>query len=153
MRFTYIIYCVFVNGYLPKGIHPMSAKAFIDTFCATPIRARLYDSALLATAQDLSGKGIEILYIGGSFVTQERWPKDVDSFFEVSIAEFKTLFNGSFEQWHQFMKASYKSDCYAAFSDRKPFLWDRLEHYPHRLPRCRQRPQCPLRVREVARLR
>lgn len=65
------------KGRLEVGLHSMTAKEFIDTFCKKGIRAG-YEHAVTNIFDFAVTNGATRMIIGGSFVTQADNPKDLD---------------------------------------------------------------------------
>ena len=65
------------DGYLPKGIHLCSAEEFLDRFFFNAYRASLNKSFtdILDWAKE---KNATKIFVGGSFVTSEKTPSDID---------------------------------------------------------------------------
>lgn len=65
------------NGYLPKGCHAMVASDFIDEFCHHSNRAP-YEGAIINIFDFARSKGATRIIIGGSFITNDDDPSDLD---------------------------------------------------------------------------
>lgn len=65
------------NGLLPQGIHSVEWQEFVERFGSTPHRRRLL-AGLKEAIDALVVVGCQQLYVDGSFVTSEAFPKDYD---------------------------------------------------------------------------
>lgn len=69
------------SGYLPPGVHPMTASAFVGRF-AWNGRRRLLCSGLMRAVGSLRDAGCRSLIVDGSFVTAKELPGDWDAAFD-----------------------------------------------------------------------
>jgi hypothetical protein len=81
------------DGNLPAGIHEARWDEFAARFgqiSHNQRRQRLLDG-LQRGLTALRAAGCQIAYIGGSFVTRERWPHDFDACWEVESVDGDAL--------------------------------------------------------------
>jgi hypothetical protein len=113
------------NGYLPPGIH-LATWEEIEEYLAYNQRRKNLLSGLKQGCEILKQCGCQRIYIGGSFVTTERWPNDFDVCYEKNHVDFKLLqkldpillkfSNGRFEQ-----KKKYRGEFFIADLQVNPF--------------------------------
>ena len=113
------------NGYLPPGIH-LATWEEIEEYLAYNKRRKNLLSGLKQGCEILRQCGCQRIYIGGSFVTTERWPNDFDVCYEKNHVDFKLLqkldpillkfSNGRFEQ-----KKKYRGELFIADLQVNPF--------------------------------
>jgi hypothetical protein len=69
------------TGYLPAGDHSASLDEMEQRFCGT-LRRREIFKELKHVVEQLEAKGVDTIWIGGSFVTDKERPGDVDVIYE-----------------------------------------------------------------------
>jgi hypothetical protein len=85
------------------------------------MRTDLYNNALRPLATFLFNHNVETIYVDGSYVEDTLFPNDIDTFFEVTQAEFRTIFPGTAYTTWQAAQKDNKSDAYACITDLKPY--------------------------------
>lgn len=98
------------NGILPVGVHDLDIAIFIDLFCFTLHRFKLFNGGLRPIAKEMASRKIESIFVDGSFVEQKKaYPNDIDCFFEATLAEFAAAFPAaSFGSWQRRAKEDFK---------------------------------------------
>ena len=72
------------EGKLPSGIHICSGNDFIDKFCSTDIRKN-FEKPISDILDYAKERGAVELFIGGSFVTANKKPRDLVLSQELSV--------------------------------------------------------------------
>ena len=65
------------NGSLPKGIHTATWAEFVERYNFSARRKAILDRVVVAL-QHLASGGVQRVFVGGSFVTAKKAPKDMD---------------------------------------------------------------------------
>lgn len=82
---------VFKGAPVPK-VSPDIRKKIFESFLTTPERKEIYEGLAPAIEKELSQKGIEKAYLGGSFTTEKPIPGDIDLFLDVRPSYFHSTF-------------------------------------------------------------
>ncbi len=84
------------TGRLPPGRHPATLAEVERAFCYTDERRQLFRGLVRALAA-LKDAGIRRVYLGGSFVTNARTPRDVDGSYIVEAGVDPEALAGLFD--------------------------------------------------------
>lgn len=82
------------DGLLPSGIHAATWAEFVARFGFSPRRAAILGRVVVAFAH-LAAAGCARVYVGGSFVTSKKAPKDMDVLIDtegVDVARVHPMF-------------------------------------------------------------
>lgn len=113
----------------------MAAPDFVKTFCFSMRRADLINGALRPLCTYLETQDIPTLFINGSFVEEKLAPKDIDSFFQVTIAKSNVMFPSpnNYTDWRN-AQSKIGNDTYVCCADEMPYSaigknWISARHY------------------------
>lgn len=70
------------GGYLPTGIYEVTLQEIESMLGSSTIKRKELFKGLEKAIDNMSHAGVKILYLGGSFVTKDPAPKDVDGCWE-----------------------------------------------------------------------
>ena len=71
------------RGLLPPGFHPARFDAFRQKFGFNPERLEMIDNGLRNVSDELRLRGVQRIFVGGSFVTEKPSPEDIDMYVPV----------------------------------------------------------------------
>ncbi len=93
----------------------MAATRFVKLACFNVWRAELYNTALKELAKALATNNVPSVYVDGSYLEENPYPRDIDAFFELTPQQYKAMFVvfgiNTFKDWHLNMK-SHRIDAY-----------------------------------------
>ena len=103
------------TGTLPEGVHPASWQEFYGRFGTNAFRLWLIDGIEAALAA-LELAGCRFVYVDGSFVTNEPYPRDWDACWEEDGVNLEMLDDVFFEfaNGRIAQKAKYRGECFPA---------------------------------------
>lgn len=105
------------DGLLPPGVHKATLKEIRDRFGRKNAVRRLLFRGLRQALENLRAAGVQRVYINGSFVTDESFPKDVDGCWDaedsIDLNKLDPVFL-NFDHRRRQMKEKYGVDFFPA---------------------------------------
>lgn len=100
------------GGLLPAGFHSTCFDGFRQKFGFNPHRQEMIDNGLRKVCHELKVRGVQHIFVGGSFVTQNPVPEDIDAY--VLAPDMENALFWFITQRCRFWLRYYRVQCFPA---------------------------------------